>query len=449
MNIKTRLSVQFTIIATSILLFFSVLVFFFSYKTQHSRFSETLIRKAQNNAILCINVDEVDTALLKKIHQSTILLEREEVAVTDSAYHLIYSNNIDYLKPEILSKIKPSGPGKYFSIKEKDGVCYKHIFKNKTYFSYTAAFDRSRDEHLHDLVKILAWSILFSIWLSVVFSYLFSKKALKPISDIIRSVKEINSQKLNKRLYEGKRKDEIDILSITFNEMLSNLEFAFKNQEEFVTNASHELRTPLSVMISESDYVLSKERTPQEYVTHISAVLNDLKKLNVLVTSLLELAQLNQKISFELLSVRIDEVVFAAIRQVKVKYPDRKIVPKISYPEEDAALIIKGNEGLLTIAFRNILDNACKFSSGEIDVEFSLTAGKIFIKVTDHGIGISQNEVENIFKPFSRGNNAKFIGGFGIGLSLVAKIIELHKAEISIKSNINQGTSVEVAFKKT
>lgn len=80
------------------------------------------------------------------------------------------------------------------------------------------------------------------------------KKAIKPISQIIKNVQEINSLKLDKRLDEGNRKDELAQLAITFNEMLSNLEIAFKNQEDFVSNASHELRTPLTVMIGETDY---------------------------------------------------------------------------------------------------------------------------------------------------------------------------------------------------
>ena len=121
------------------------------------------------------------------------------------------------------------------------------------------AFDKTRTENLSELRKILLWSILFSVWLSVLLSYFFSKKAIQPISQIIKSVKDINSLRLSNRLNEGNRKDEIDQLAITFNEMLTNLEIAFKNQEDFVSNASHELRTPLTVMISETDYLLSRE----------------------------------------------------------------------------------------------------------------------------------------------------------------------------------------------
>lgn len=97
MNIKIRLSIQFTIIVAGILLFFSLLVYYFSYTSQLAKFRQNLLDTAKNTAILLINVAEVDSSLLKKIQQSTISWEREELALTDSAFNLIYGNNIEYL----------------------------------------------------------------------------------------------------------------------------------------------------------------------------------------------------------------------------------------------------------------------------------------------------------------------------------------------------------------
>ena len=97
MNIKIRLSIQFTLIVAGILMFFSVLVYYFSYSSQLSKFREDLLDSAKNTAILLINVAEVDSSLLKKIHQSTISWQNEEIALTDSAYNIVYSNNLQYL----------------------------------------------------------------------------------------------------------------------------------------------------------------------------------------------------------------------------------------------------------------------------------------------------------------------------------------------------------------
>ncbi|HPT20463.1 MAG TPA: HAMP domain-containing sensor histidine kinase [Bacteroidales bacterium] len=448
MNIKIRLSFQFTLIVTGILLFFSILVYYFSYTSQLGKFRENLLDSAKNSAILLINVVEVDSTLLKKIHQSTISLENEEIALTDSAYNMIYSNNIHLLSDKTMLADLTSADLKYFSIADKDGVYYKHFFKNRTYNVFVMACDKSREGNLSELKRILFWSILFSIWLSVLLSYFFSKKAIRPISKIIKSVKEINSLKLGTRLDEGDKKDEIAQLSITFNEMLSNLEVAFKNQEDFVSNASHELRTPLSVMISESDYLLSRRRKEEEYIEHISGTVNDLKKLNALINSLLELAQVNRDIDIPFSTVRIDETVFSAINQVQAKYPGRKIIPKIQYPDNENNLLINGNSGLLVIAFKNLFDNACKFSDDDITTEFLIMDDYIKINISDKGVGIPSTEINIIFKPFTRASNVKFKSGFGIGLALVSKIMELHGASLKVFSAENQGTLFEIAFKK-
>ena len=189
MNIKTKLSYQFTIIVAGILLFFCVLVFYFSYTSQHNRFIEILTKRAQNTGILLINLAEVDSVLLKKIHQSTLSNEEEEITVTDSAFHVLYKFKIKYLTDEVIRQYAGRGDVNRFSIAEKDGICYKHRLNNQTYNVYVMAFDKSRKENLADLRKILLWSILFSIWLSVLLSYLFAKNAIQPISQIIKKVK--------------------------------------------------------------------------------------------------------------------------------------------------------------------------------------------------------------------------------------------------------------------
>lgn len=182
MNIKTRLSFQFTLIVAGILLFFSLLVYYFSYSSQVTKFRENLLDAAKNTAILLINVAEVDSSLLKKIHQSTISWEKEEIALTDSACGLVYGNNIQYLSDKVIRTNSNDVKLKFFVIKEKDGVCYKHFFNNKTYNVFVMAFDNTRRVNLSELRGILLWSILFSIWLSVLLSYFFSRKAIQPIS---------------------------------------------------------------------------------------------------------------------------------------------------------------------------------------------------------------------------------------------------------------------------
>ncbi len=449
MNIKIRLSLQFSLIVTGILLFFSMLVLYFSYSRQHARFRQNILDSAKNYATLFINVAEVDSVLLSKIQESSLILDREELAITDSTYRILYSNDIEYLADSATLVKNAYRNSHFFTVADKEGVFYRHIFENRTYYVFSLAFDRTRTAYLEELRKILFWSILVSIGLSILLSYMFARRAIRPISRIINTVKEINSLRLSSRLDEGARRDEIDQLSVTFNQMLSDLEIAFRNQEDFVSNASHELRTPLTVMISESDYFLSRDRSKEEYTNHISELINDLKKINTLLNNLLELAQVTKDKSIGFSQVRVDEIVFDAIHQVKTKYHEHKIIPRIQYPENEKDLIINGNEGLLIIAFKNLIDNACKFSNDTVMVEFSIEGESIFITIADNGIGIPQKELENIYKPFTRGSNVKFIGGFGIGLTMVSRILQLHKVDITVDSTENKGTRISLQFKRS
>ena len=77
-----------------------------------------------------------------------------------------------------------------------------------------------------------------------------------------------------------------------------------------------------------------------------------------------------------------------------------------------------------------------------------MEANQLSVSIYDHGIGVPDSEIENIFKPFRRGVNVKYIGGFGIGLSIVAKIIELHGAKIKVSSTKTEGTCFEIKLNR-
>lgn len=447
MNIKLKLSLQFTLLVSIILMFFAALVYYFYYESQLGKFRENLTDTARNTAVLLIDVVEVDSTLLKKIQRSTSSWENEEVVITDSTFKTIYSNNPNYLTETVMRK-NQSGNVSHFTISEKDGVFYKHKFNNRIYYVFAMAYDKSRAENLEELLKVLFWSILISVVLSVYLSYVFSRRAIWPISKLVQRIKTINSSKLNDRLDEGNRKDEIAQLAITFNEMLTDLEIAFRNQEDFISNASHELYTPLTLMLVESEYLLNRERSKQEYINHISSLMEDIRRMNSLLNSLLELAQLNKETDIEFSEIRIDEIVFSSIQTIKEKFEGRRIIPKISYPENDNELLINGNPGLLVIAFNNLIENACKFSESDVFVEFQVSAISVSIVISDQGIGIPANQINEILSPFKRGANVKFKGGYGIGLTLVSKILQIHKVPLKITSNENKGTTIELEFQR-
>jgi signal transduction histidine kinase len=242
-------------------------------------------------------------------------------------------------------------------------------------------------------------------------------------------------------------KDELAELTNTFNEMLNRLENSFDAQKNFVSNISHELRTPLAAIITELELSINKERTIEEYKTAILNALKDAKKLVRISNSLLDLAKASydpSEIVFK--SVRIDESLMDALQQVQKANPEYKIdIHFESDFENDNQIYVNGNEYLLKVAFVNVMENGCKFSSDhQCIVSVLFNDENIMLKFTDKGIGIPEDDIQNIFTPFYRGENKTFLEGTGIGLPLTQKIIQLHKGSISVQSIQGKGTTFTV-----
>ncbi|PZA18777.1 sensor histidine kinase, partial [Modestobacter versicolor] len=131
----------------------------------------------------------------------------------------------------------------------------------------------------------------------------------RPIKKITNEVNEISSQNLSRRIMLGETKDELYELSYTFNQLLTRLQESFEIQRRFIANASHELSTPLTSISSQLEITLQNKRTAEEYQQIIQSVYDDVKNLNRLTRSLLELAKASgTSDGMELALVRMDEI---------------------------------------------------------------------------------------------------------------------------------------------
>jgi signal transduction histidine kinase len=269
------------------------------------------------------------------------------------------------------------------------------------------------------------------------------------MSDVVTQVDKINIASMDMRVNEGNGTDEIAQLAITFNKMLERLESAFEMQRSFVSNASHELRTPLTSITGQIEVSLMNPRTNEEYKAILESVLDDIKNLNALSNGLLDLAKASSDISaIALLPLRIDEIIWETRAELIERKKDYKISIKFSQPIDDEnELIILGNHHLLKTAIVNLMDNACKFSSDKsAEIFLSVKNQNIVAEFKDKGMGIDPADMDKIFHPFFRANNAKNISGNGLGLTLTEKIIGIHRGKISIESQPQKGTKVIVSI---
>jgi signal transduction histidine kinase len=284
-------------------------------------------------------------------------------------------------------------------------------------------------------VMITTYLIIILIgWASI---YFFVNRVISPLETLKKNVAGIDYQNLNFRLKEKGQGEEIDTLSVTFNQMLSRLEKVFNYQKDFVHYASHEFRTPLAAMISLTENSLRKNLSQEELSATFNNLLDQQKNLTEITNSLLILSTpaINFDNGYPL--IRIDEVLFRAIDITKFTFPKATLHMNLmdaAIDEQD--LLIRGNEALLIMAFTNLAKNAIQYSADmSVSIQLLLDEERLVLKFLNKGNALPGEEKEKIFTPFYRSSNAATVSGHGLGLALVKQILQLHKAEIAYSYN--------------
>jgi len=446
MDIRKRLTTQFLGIV-AFLLFISLIAIYISFaQARKEEFYDRLSRKAKMVAQMLIDIEEIDTELLRKIESNNpVNLANEKIVIFNHENEKIYSTDEDNYLVITDERIQEVRLLDEIRLKQDDyeivGQFYTGQFDRIVIFA--AATDIFGFHKLQRLRTIMLIVFVLSLIFVYFAGYVFSIKALHPISTMVRQVNSIEANNLNTRLDEGNENDEIAHLAKTFNKMLERLELAFRVQKNFIANASHELRTPLTIITGQLEVVLMKARTNIDYKQTLLLVLDEIKDLNNLSNKLLMLAQTSvDKGDLNFMPVRVDEIIWKCHKEILARDANNSI--DISFGEgidDDSKLMVYGNEILLKTAIINLIDNACKYSDKHhAEVHLDASDNRLLLKITDRGIGISEKEMSMIFQPFYRSKRVLNSSGHGIGLSLTEKIIFLHNGNIQVTSKLGEGT---------
>ena len=451
MQLKTRLTVLFTALIAMLLLAFALTIYFGSSYTREEEYYKHLKQQASTKANLLFDSKVGPGVLQLFYNKAPNTLFQEEIAVYDTSSNLLYQNavGVDRLRETkgLINTILVEKEIRFYQGNmQVVGFLFEH--RNKKYIITAAAIDEYGLTKLALLRNSLFVLFLLSVIIIFIAGRFFAQQSLNPVLDLVEKVKKITATNLDLRVNEGNRKDEIAALAITFNEMLNRLENSFEAQKQFVSNISHELRTPLSVIISELELSISRERNILEYKEVIKLALIDAKKLAKLANGILDFAKANydqSEITFK--EIRLDEVLLDARQQVLKSNPDYKVQIKFvnTYSENANHISVNGNEYLLKVAFLNLMENGCKFSNDHsCSISISYDSKDVILQFSDEGIGIKDEDLVNIFLPFYRGSNKTHADGNGIGLSLTQKIVSLHQGEITVTSKESQGTIFKI-----
>lgn len=446
MKIRYRIALQFTLVVAFILFVFSAVVYWNAENQRQKNFYDRLQRRASTTARLLVDTREFNAKLLKIIDKNSLAkLPNEEIYVFNYKNELLYANvelRVEYLTTQFLDKVRLE---EKLTLRHGQQDVIGVLFKGRydRFVVVAAATDLTGEAQMENLLNTLFIGFSIGILLTISIAVFFATQALLPIQHINKQVSYITAKDLSQRLLLGNNQDEIAELSNNFNQMLQRLEVAFQQQKQFVSHASHELRTPLAALKTEIQVGLSQKHTSEESHEILRHLERDTNRLIELSNGLLQLAKVMEhgsNISFE--KVHMEEVLLLAKSQVENSNPSFKVWFDFEQiPDDENSTLVVGNEPLLVNVVVNLLTNACKYSTqNEVQLLLNFNYTHCIIKVKDSGIGIGVEDLPHIFQPFYRAKNALTHRGFGVGLSVVQRIVELHNGTIRVNSTPNVGS---------
>jgi len=285
---------------------------------------------------------------------------------------------------------------------------------------------------IKELFVFNIWAALLFIIIVVAASIWAAKKTFKPINKIIQTAQSFNIQNLDKRIdVEAKPNDEIGRLRDTLNGLFNRIEDYVLELTHFSDHVSHQLMNPLTAIQTEIEYLLKKERTSNEYKEALVKLSAQSNNMISIVKTLLLIAK-SGKVKNK------STAVFNLSKLIKNEVSISFKTYNINYSVEDN-LYLRGESEKFLMVIQNLIHNAIKYSPQEpvINVKANKKDSTIIISVEDNGIGIADNEKENVFRKFYRTTKAETLGikGFGLGLSLVKSIIDEASGNIEILDN--------------
>lgn len=276
-----------------------------------------------------------------------------------------------------------------------------------------------------------------------------SRRALRPVDEIVAAARSIGIENLSARLVVPETGDELQRLSETWNSMLERLEKSVKRLTRFTADASHELRTPLAVIRTTAEIAARRPRSSEAYLEALGQIVCESERMTRLIENLLFLARCDTE-TLEIpmspldLAPIVDDVCacMASLAELGA------IRLACSVPVDKVEVI--GNEQAIRQLTLVLIDNAVKYSrsGGQVTVNLRRSERDIRLEVQDSGPGIPNSDLPHIFERFYRAAGAREVNsqGSGLGLSLAAGIAQHHGAAIEVASAADQGSTFSVVF---
>ena len=269
-------------------------------------------------------------------------------------------------------------------------------------------------------------------------------RALQPVSEISAAAVKISAGDLSQRISVAETESELGRLAAVLNSTFARLETAFAQQKQFAADAAHELRTPVSVMLTQTQTALARERDAAGYKQTVEACQRAAQRMRKLIESLLALTRFDagQEV---LKRQRFDfSKTIADCSDLVQPLADERHVRLIS---DLSPLPVSGDAERLAQVVTNLLTNAIQYNQpgGEVRVKLGSQNGLAVLTVLDTGQGIAPENLPRVFGRFFRADAARTgAGNAGLGLAIAKAIVEAHGGTLEVASEEKVGTTFTV-----
>jgi signal transduction histidine kinase len=269
-------------------------------------------------------------------------------------------------------------------------------------------------------------------------------RALRPVDAIRAEVDEITGSTMHRRVPEPPTSDEVARLARTMNAMLGRLDTNATRQRQFVSDASHELRSPVAAIRTGLE-VARRRAHRANWPAVADAALAEEARLEALLDDLLLLAAHDENGGTTLDATPVN---LTALTTAEAQRPRRLPVGVVHWPDDAEALVVNGDADQLARAVSNLVDNAARYATSEVQITLSSDHDTVRVVIDDDGPGIPPGDRERVFERFARldHSRARHKGGSGLGLAVVRSIVTRHHGQIRIDDSPLGGARLVAQF---
>ncbi len=293
------------------------------------------------------------------------------------------------------------------------------------------------------MVGVLACYLIFvCLLLTGVVWLVWRQTTGKPLRMIARAARNVASGDFGVQIRSSRKNNkmnEIDVLIEDFNKMTQELAGNEMLKSDFISNVSHEIKTPLSIIQSYTKALKDGYSTPEQTEQYIDTILDATEKLNVMIANILKLSKLeNQQIFPKPETYQLGE----QLRHCALNFMEKWQAKAIEFEIDVADVAVHYDASLLELVWNNLLSNAVKFTDegGRIYLVSKVKEDTVSVTVKDSGCGMDSETCNRIFEKFYQGDTSHASEGNGLGLALVAKIIDIIGGKIKVESSPGTGT---------